>query len=197
MLKGVFLELPTMFRASCSRIGARHGSGTRNGGRERGLTGNVCRISAARCFRIVNLFRIWQGNCFVTYILNLSRQLTQSRMISFLDAWTNHNFFACLVQSASSQQIVLDFSTSWQSFAWFFHISNSPHSFVLLLWTWSADWFHCCSFNRWDSSSWLTSSKSGKSKFLFFQCFTSTSASAFVTLLNLYFLLARPIQPSA
>ena len=37
MLKGVFLELPTMFRASCSRIGARHGSGTRNGGRERGV----------------------------------------------------------------------------------------------------------------------------------------------------------------
>ena len=48
-----FPEVPTIFRVSCGNPESQqgmYGPGTRNG---RGLTGNVGRSRAARCFRIV------------------------------------------------------------------------------------------------------------------------------------------------
>ena len=79
-------------------------------------------------------------------------------------SWCIHNssILACLARSASSQQVLLNSSIYWQSFAWcsrksLLLISNSPYKLILSRWAWSAHWFACCSCNRWDSNSWLIS----------------------------------------
>ena len=83
----------------------------------------------------------------------------------------NSSTLACLAESFSSQQILLNSSISWQSFAWsfwksLFLTSISPYNLILSLWAWSAHRFAWCSWNRWDSNSWLISRKA-MSEFLF------------------------------
>ena len=162
-----------------SRIAATNGSGTRN---TRGLTGNAGRSRAARCFRIVthSIASDKEFTLFCTSWIWVNNWLTA---VGFLTCCIdNSSIFNCLARSVSSQQILLNSSMSWQSFARFarksqFLISHPPHKLIFSLWAWSYQWFACCSCNRWDSNSWLISWRA-ISEFLFSQCLTSTSASA-------------------
>ena len=115
-----------------SRIAARHDSGTR---KSTGLTGNVGWSRAARCLRIVknSLVSDKEFTLFCKYWIWVNNWLT---VVEFL-SWRkdNSSFLACLARSASSQQILLNASISWQYFAWFsrkslFQISNSPYNFI-------------------------------------------------------------------
>ena len=86
------------------------------------------------------------------------------------------------INSCSSQQIHFNSSISWQYLAWFswqslFLNSNSPHKLILYLCAWSAHRLAWCSWNRWDSNSWLISWKA-MSEFLFSQFLASTSVPA-------------------
>ena len=61
-----------------------------------------------------------------------------------------------------SQQNFLNSSISWQSLAWFswkslFLNSNSPYKLISSLWAWSVHRLAWCSWNLWDTNSWLIS----------------------------------------
>ena len=76
----------------------------------------------------------------------------------------NSSHLACLVCTFSSKHVLLNSAISWQYLAWFswkspFLNSNSPYQLIFSLWTWSAHRLAWCSWNRWDSNSWLISCK--------------------------------------
>ena len=145
------------------------------------------RSRAARYFRIVKyLASDKEFTLFCKPRTWVNNWLTVAGFLS----WCMDN----IARSVSSQQILLNSSISWQSFARFsrkslFLISKSPHKLIFSLWAWSVQWFACCSCNRWDSNSWLISLRA-ISECLFSQCLTSTSASASKSL------CWRPIQLS-
>ena len=94
--------------------------------------------------------------------LNLSQHLTHSRWIPFLMRRQFINY--CLSCSTCS------FATNSSQFFNFLAIFRlafleesvlqfqfCTQAYFYLFWAWSAHQFPCCSWNRWDSNSWLTS----------------------------------------
>ena len=91
-----------------SRIAPRHGSGTR---KSRGLTGNVGR--ATPWVKIVKILTCQTMNSWIW----VNNWLT---FVGFLSWWiTNYSILACLARSVSLRKILLNFSISLQSLAWF------------------------------------------------------------------------------
>ena len=151
-----------------SRIAARQCSGTQN---SRSSIGNVGRSRAASWFRIVN--SLSSDKEFTFFCTSRVWAINWLTVAGFLYWCTDNScILACLARSVSSQQILLNSSISWQSLAWsswksLFLNSDSPYKLILSLWAWSAHRLAWCSWNRWDSNSWLISWKA-KSEFSLF-----------------------------
>ena len=119
-------------------------------------------------FRIVKFSCIWQGIYFVLWIPNFSHHLTHSRRIPLI------------------LQILLDQFLRNKSFSILQFLGNPFHdllgrrayfSIPTLHTSWSANWLAWCSWNRWDSKSWLICRKES-SELPFSQFLASTPASA-------------------